>query len=59
MDESLPITNFMMQDSIKKPHDIIFSITPNTKLSHHKLYVGTMFLAQNEFQMLFLQCAIP
>jgi signal transduction histidine kinase len=57
--ESLTIEPNIIQKIFDRPSDVAFSITKNTKLTPNKIYIGTLFLAQNEFQMLFLQCAVP
>jgi len=55
----LKIEPGIIQEIFEQPGEITFSLTFEPNLSPHKIYIGTMFLAQNEYQMLFLQCAIP
>lgn len=55
----LKIEPALIQEIFEQPGEIAFSLTFEPNLSPHKIYIGTMFLAQNEYQMLFLQCAIP
>lgn len=56
---SLKIEPGIIQEIFEQPREIAFSLALEPNLSPHKIYIGTMFLAQNEYQMLFLQCAIP
>ena len=58
-EQTLMIEPTMIQKIFERPKEILFSKESHSELSHHQLFVGTMFLAQTEFQMLFLQCAIP
>lgn len=57
--ESLQIDPSIIQKIFERPDEVAFSITKDTNITSHKIYTGTLFLAQNEFQMLFLQCAVP
>lgn len=57
--ERIIIEPKIIQEIFENPNKIVFSTMHNPKLTQRKLYVGTLFLAQTEFQMLFLQCAIP
>lgn len=58
-DEILKIEPAIVQQIFDAPNKIVFSMMTDTKLTQRKIYIGTIFLAQNEFQMLFLQCAMP
>lgn len=57
--EILKIEPSMIQQIFEAPEKIVFSMMSDTQLTQRKIYIGTIFLAQNEFQMLFLQCAMP
>ncbi|WP_263833890.1 sensor histidine kinase [Sulfurospirillum oryzae] len=57
--EILKIEPTIVQQIFDNPEKIVFSMMSDTKLTQRKIYIGTIFLAQNEFQMLFLQCAMP
>jgi len=57
--ENLKIEPATVQKIFEHPDEIVFSTMVNHKLTQQKIHIGTMFLAQNEFQMLFLQCAMP
>ncbi|WP_333805468.1 sensor histidine kinase [Sulfurospirillum sp.] len=57
--EILKIEPSIVQQIFEEPEKIVFSIMSDTQLTQRKIYIGTIFLAQNEFQMLFLQCAMP
>lgn len=57
--EILAIDPLIVQQIFESPDKIVFSSISHATLSHHKIYIGTIFLAQDEFQMLFLQCAVP
>lgn len=57
--EMLKIEPSMIQQIFESPDKIIFSMISDTQLTQRKIYIGTIFLAQTEFQMLFLQCAMP
>lgn len=57
--EMLTIDPYIVQQIFEAPEKIVFSSISNPKLSQRKIYTGTIFLAQDEFQMLFLQCAVP
>lgn len=58
-EETLKIAPSIVQKIFEHPDEIVFSMMSNPKLTQRNIYIGTMFLAQNEFQMLFLQCAMP
>jgi len=58
-EESLKIDPTTLQKIFERPDEVTFSIMKEPNLTSHKIYTGTLFLAQNEFQMLFLQCAVP
>jgi signal transduction histidine kinase len=58
-EQNLPIELSTIQQIFEHPNDIIFSIVQDPNNHERKIYMGTMFLAQKEFQMLFLQCALP
>lgn len=57
--ETLHIDPKIIQKIFEHPAEIVFSMMTNTKLTQNKIYIGTIFLAQTEYQMLFLQCAMP
>ena len=57
--EILKIEPSIVQQIFEEPEKIVFSMMSDTQLTQRKIYIGTIFLAQNEFQMLFLQCAMP
>lgn len=58
-EQSLNIEPAIIQQIFEHPNDIVFSIAQDPNNPKRKIYMGTMFLAQKEYQMLFLQCAIP
>lgn len=58
-EESLSIEPSIIQQIFEHPDEIVFSTMSNEKLTQKKIHIGTMFLAQKEYQMLFLQCAMP
>ena len=58
-EESLKIDPTTIQKIVDRPDEVAFSITSQSNITSRKIYMGTLFLAQNEHQMLFLQCAIP
>lgn len=58
-EQNLPIELSIVQQIFEHPTEIIFSIVQDPNNPERKIYMGTMFLAQKEYQMLFLQCALP
>ena len=58
-DQSLPIEPIIVQQIFDNPNEIVFTIKRDPNNPERKIYMGTIFLAQKEFQMLFLQCALP
>lgn len=58
-DGTLKIDPAIIQQIFEYPNEIIFSTMSDSNLVQQKIYIGTLFLAQSEDQMLFLQCAMP
>lgn len=58
-EQSLTIPQKIIQRIFEKPNETAFFYTPNMKINDKNVYTGTLFLAQDEFQMLFLECALP
>lgn len=58
-EQSLPIEPIIVQQIFDNPNEIVFTIRRDPNNPERKIYMGTIFLAQKEFQMLFLQCALP
>lgn len=58
-EQSLNIEPAIIQQIFEHPNDIVFSIVQDPNNPERKIYMGVMFLAQKEYQMLFLQCALP
>ncbi len=58
-EQQLTIEPVIIQDIFEQPNEIVFSIVTDPNNPQRKVYMGTLFLAQKEYQMLFLQCAIP
>lgn len=58
-DGTLKIDPAMIQQIFERPNEIVFSTMSDSNLVQQKIYIGTLFLAQSENQMLFLQCAMP
>lgn len=58
-DGTLKIDPAIIQQIFEHPNEIVFSTMSDSNLVQQKIYIGTLFLAQSEDQMLFLQCAMP
>ena len=58
-EQSLNIPQKIIQKIFENPNEVAFFHEPNMKINDKNIYTGTFFLAQNEFQMLFLECALP
>jgi len=58
-EQSLLIEPAIIQQIFDHPNDIVFSMLQDPNNPERNIYMGTMFLAQKEYQMLFVQCALP
>lgn len=58
-EHTLHIPQNIIQKIFENPNESAFFYNPSMKVDDKNVYTGTIFLAQNEFQMLFLQCALP
>lgn len=58
-EQSLAVEPSTLQKIFEHPYDIVFSVVQDPTNLERKIYMGTLFLAQKEYQMLFVQCAIP
>jgi len=56
---SLEIDPLIIQKIVDHPDEVTFSIVKEPNLTSHKIYIGALFLAQDDNTILFVQCAVP